>query len=206
MTHTTTTTSPTVKTYDLGTGLQLIEAADLNTLAAQINDAAREAERHARGATENALIVGAMLIEAKKLVTHGEWDNWILQNCEIAPRTVQAYMRLARTLPQLDAPKAQRVADLPVREAVRAIATNPDAPKKLSHTDVRLAKKDDADRAAIALRKSADALRTAAKEIHLLRSMKGAQVAALKKKLTDALDAIDRMEADSAAPASEVTQ
>ena len=201
MTHTNTPT-----TYDLGTGLQLIEVPNLQTLATQINETAREAERHARGATENALIVGAMLIQAKKLVVHGEWDHWILQNCEIAPRTVQAYMRLAKSLPQLDAQEAQRVADLPVREAIRAIATNPDAPKKFNYTDVRLTKKDDADRAVNALRKSTNALKAATRNIEVFRAMKGAQVAALKKKLTDALEAIERMEADSAAQTSEVTE
>ena len=201
MTHTNTPT-----TYDLGTGLQLIKVPNLKTLATQINETAREAERQARGATENALIVGAMLIQAKKLVIHGEWDNWILQNCEIAPRTVQAYMRLAKALPQLGAQEAQRVADLPVREAIRAIATNPDAPKKFNYTDVRLAKKDDADRAVNSLRKSTNALKAATRNIEVFRAIKGAQVAALKKKLTDALDAIERMEADSAAQTSEVTE
>ena len=201
MTHTNTPT-----TYDLGTGLQLIEVPDLQTLATQINETAREAERHARGATENALIVGAMLIEVKKLVNHGEWDNWILQNCEIAPRTVQAYMRLAKALPQLEAQEAQRVADLPVREAIRAIATNPVAPKKFNCTDVRLSKRDDADRAVNALTKSSNALKDAAKKISYSHGIKGLEITTLKKKLTDDLEAIERMEDDSAAQTSEATE
>jgi hypothetical protein len=54
-------------------------------------------------------------------------------------------------------------------------------------------KKDDADRAVAALRGGASALRSAAKKLEFSRSMKGREVAALKKKLTLVLEALDKL-------------
>ena len=144
-----------------------------------------------------ALAAGALLIEAKKQVAHGEWENWLESNCQVAPRTAQSYMRLFKQLPLLEDSKAQRVADLPLREVMRAIATDPAKPSQPRYSDVRLAKKDDAERAVTALNKSAAALKAAAKNVNCWRELKGAQIVSLRKKLTDALEAIDRMEADS---------
>lgn len=172
------------------------ENSQLAPLAKKINDATNSAEASVRTSMDRALEAGALLTEAKKLVQHGEWENWLTANCDVAPRTAQAYMRLAKSIPLLDEAKAQRVADLPVREAVRAISTNPTQPVQTRHQNIFIAKKDDADRAATALKKSANALRAAAKNIDYLRTMKGAQIASLRKKLTDAIDAIDKMEAD----------
>ena len=145
-----------------------------------------------------ALEAGTLLLKAKKLVSHGQWEGWLSSNCEVAPRTAQAYMRLAKSVPLLEESKAQRVADLPIREAIRAIATGPAKPLQSRHPNVFLAKRDDADRAVSALRKGATALRNAARSVDFARGIKSAQIVSLRKKLTDALEAIDRMEADSA--------
>ena len=170
----------------------------LPSLAKRINAAIIEAEGHARSAMDTALTAGALLIEAKQQVAHGEWENWLASNCQVAPRTAQSYMRLFKQLPLLEDSKAQRVADLPLREVMRAIATDPAKPSQPRYTDVRLAKKDDAERAVTALNKSAAALKAAAKNVNSWRELKDAQIVSLRKKLTDALEAIDHMEADSA--------
>lgn len=174
--------------------IALTEYCHLAPLAEKINAATNSAEVSARSAMSRALDAGTLLIEAKKLVQHGEWENWLTGHCDVAPRTAQAYMRLAKSVPLLDEGKAQRVADLPVREAIRAIATSPTQPTR--YADIQLHRRDDADRAVIALQKSATALRAAAKSAEYLRTIKGSQIAALRKKLTDALTAIDRIEAD----------
>lgn len=178
--------------------LQKSQPFELPQLAEQIKAVTKSAETSAKTAMNCALQAGALLIEAKKLVQHGEWEDWLVNNCAVAPRTAQAYMRLAKSVPLLEESKAQRVADLPVREAIRAIATDPAKPSRPRHANVFLGKKDDAERAVTALNKGAAALKAAAKNVNYLRELKGAQIVSLRKKLTDALEAIDRMEADSA--------
>src|SRR5262249_33724498 len=68
----------------------------------------------------------------KARVAHGAWLPWVREHCRFAERTVQGYMRLARELPKLDGAKAQHVADLPYREAIRALAARED---ELESTD-----------------------------------------------------------------------
>lgn len=166
----------------------------LDSLATQINSATKAAEAGARAAITAALAAGNSLIEAKKLVPHGEWETWLTQNCEVAPRTAQAYMRLAKTLPLLDGAEAQRVADLPLREAMRAIATDPVCPPKPPYRQIRVTNRSAADAACSALNAGAQALKKAAKTIGYGVSMKAAQVAVLKNNLTAALAAVAHIE------------
>ena len=196
-----------IKTYDLGGGLELLDKPDsLDTLAMLIKSAVTDTERAATNATEGALIVGRMLIEAKAQVKHGEWDNWILQNCNLATRTARAYMRLANTVPQLDDSKRQRVADLPLREAIKAIATDSTAPPKSTQTGIRASKKTDREKAVSIFGKAERALKDSSKSIGMGVVVKGQQVSDLRKKLNEVLEELERMEADSAAQASEVKQ
>ena len=91
-------------------------------LAQRIRATHRKAEHSAREAVAYAVEAGQLLIEAKAQVPHGQWLPWITEHCEMAERTAQAYMRVARELPKLDDGKAQRVADMPLRDALRALA------------------------------------------------------------------------------------
>jgi Protein of unknown function (DUF3102) len=70
-------------------------------------------------AVEHAITAGELLLEAKGQVKHGEWLSWLADNCEISARTAQAYMRLARAPLE----KRNAVADLPLREALSAMAS-----------------------------------------------------------------------------------
>ena len=193
-----------IKTYDLVGGLELIEAPNLVALATAINKAITEAEVFATTATESALIAGDALIVAKKLVAHGEWENWLTTNCAIAVRTAQAYMRLAKAIPMLDEAKAQRVTDLPLREAFKAIATDPVAPKKSNCTNIRAVKKTDADKAVAVFGKAEKALKESKKLIGMCLTVKGSQVSDLRKKLNEVLAELERMEADSETQQGEV--
>ena len=56
----------------------------------------------------------------------------------------------------------------------------------------------DSKHACIEAKEGATALKAAANNVNWLLQVKGSQVASFRKKLTDALEAIDRMEADSA--------
>jgi hypothetical protein len=97
-------------------------AHTLSDLAQKINHHHIEAERAAKSAVEHAIQAGNYLLIAKAQVKHGEWLPWLEANCEVSERTAQAYMRIARELPKLDEGKAQRVADLSLRDAMALLA------------------------------------------------------------------------------------
>jgi hypothetical protein len=99
-------------------------AVDLEALARQIADEHAQAQAAMRTSVEHAVRTGELLIEAKRRVGHGGFQTLIQRYCEIAPRTAQAYMRLARELPKLTAAKAQRVTDLSLRDALTAVAAD----------------------------------------------------------------------------------
>jgi hypothetical protein len=163
-------------------------AASLPDLALMINAKVEATLRAAKSATLNALDVGRLLIAAKKQVTHGQWDLWLQANCKVAPRTARAYMRLASKLPMLPA-KTATVADLPLRDAIRAVATPALAPTRLQ---LRSITRDDRERTVLALRKSAKSISRAARDIEF-NLIKGSGLAALRNKLTAAIDAVNRL-------------
>lgn len=105
--------------------LALVKTDSLRELAAEINTHVADAESAARSALAAALAAGELLNRAKSMVPHGEWESWITSNTKLAPRTARAYASLAARMPLLPEPERQRVAELPVREAVRAIAMGP---------------------------------------------------------------------------------
>jgi hypothetical protein len=170
----------------------LASVATLGDLASEINIAVRDAQGHAQSAVAEAMKAGRMLLRAKECVQHGEWQSWIAANCEVAPRTAQAYTRLAGRVPALPAPEAQRVADLPLREAIRAIATRAEAPKTHSSArTIRAKDPDQAKQAVAALRKGVDALCNTARHIEDAVPISPRDVEALRASLAAAMDALD---------------
>ncbi len=104
-----------------------MNALALPDLAAQINHAHAEVEERIRAAVPHAIRAGELLLQAKAELPHGAFGNWISENCVFSERTAQGYMRLSRILPTLDSAKAQRVAEMPLREAMRELADPRDA-------------------------------------------------------------------------------
>lgn len=90
----------------------------LTVISADINREHRLATQAANTAIQHAIRAGEMLMRAKVKVAHGEWLPWLKHHCELSERTARNYMRLAR-LPES---KRQRVADLPIRQALETIA------------------------------------------------------------------------------------
>lgn len=90
-----------------------------------------------RGAYENMLEVGRCLCEAKdeKLVSHGEWESWVLANTGFSVRQAQRLMQAARAVPSgsimngMPISKIQVLLQLPEgdREAVAAASVETDA-------------------------------------------------------------------------------
>lgn len=102
------------------------EITTLTTLANGIRQKHQAALDAAANAVTLAREAGELLIEAKAQVEHGQWSDWLKANVQFSERTAQGYMRLARELPKLDHEKAQHVAVLPLRQALRAISSQQD--------------------------------------------------------------------------------
>lgn len=79
-------------------------------------------------AGESILGIGQRLIEAKAMLSHGEWLPWLTEQVEFSPRTAQNFMRLSRewtntqTLAHLGASKALTLLALPPEERDSFIA------------------------------------------------------------------------------------
>lgn len=92
-----------------------------SNIASAINAAHAGVEAAKREGARYAVECGRLLLEAKETVPHGGWDAWLRLNTTVSPRTAQLYMRIARHV-EGDPAKAQRVADLSVREAAAEAA------------------------------------------------------------------------------------
>ena len=100
----------------------------LVALAADINREHEAAEHAATTAVEHARRAGEMLLEAKAAVLHGAWLPWIRENLSLSERSAQGYMRVAKQLRELPDGKAQRVADLPLRQVLASLAESREDP------------------------------------------------------------------------------
>jgi hypothetical protein len=89
----------------------------LPILAASISDHVAAAEAATRRGLEHAIAAGLLLIEARELIAHGEWLEWLRANCPLSPRQAQTYMRLARNRHKFEAVKNAATAHLTIAAA-----------------------------------------------------------------------------------------
>ena len=85
-----------------------------DSIATEIRVIVRQAHRVVCSA---AIEIGERLIEAKKLVPHGEWEEYVSVRCGFKPRTAQAYMQVAA-----EREKAQTFADLEFSKVLLLLA------------------------------------------------------------------------------------
>src|SRR5690348_17296430 len=88
----------------------------LDFLAREIIKAHKAAEAGKITSRERAKQAGEKLIEARKLIEHGEWLLW-LNGIGLPDRTARLYIQIARLSPA----KSATVADLSLHAAVDAI-------------------------------------------------------------------------------------
>ena len=174
----------------------LIETIPLESLAVRINHCICDAEKSARTAMDLALEAGHSLNLAKEQVPHGQWNAWLAENVTAAPRTAQAYMRLAREVPLLSVEEAQRVADLPLREAVKAIATSPDAPTRSNLPTIRVKTLNDRDRLSKAFDTAAKGIKKVSRASAHGVSLQQKDIGAARRALEQALAQLDELERD----------
>lgn len=175
--------------------VQNAQADELADLASKINAAVSDAERAARIAVARALEAGAMLNQAKAIVKHGAWKLWVEENCVLALRTAQAYMRFAEGYKALAPEEAQRVALLPLREAIGAIGMNPESPKRTPAVYVRIS----SDRKGM-VKKSIDRVQNATRKLRKTFDygpVPEKEIAAVRAELNAVLKLIDEITAES---------
>lgn len=97
-------------------------AADLLTLADQINAEHRACEQAAATAVEHAIHCGEMLAEVKDNLKHGEWLPWLKTNFEGSRQTADVYRKLAANK---DALNCQRASNLSIRGALTELEAEP---------------------------------------------------------------------------------
>lgn len=95
---------------------------ELDTLAFEINAAHAGVEAALGSAVDRAVECGRLLDTARARVPHGQWERWVCEHTALSPRTARAYRALARQLETADPAKRQRVAEMPLREALAELA------------------------------------------------------------------------------------
>jgi len=90
-------------------------------------------------AKNKAAQIGEMLIAKKASLKHGEWKQWIEDNCEFNERTAQVYIQVAKV-------KAQRAADFNQCTSIREVLELAKKPKEGKSTAEKKPKLDKDDR------------------------------------------------------------
>lgn len=108
---------------DIATSNSLADlAARIKTEHQAVSTALKDSVRH-------AIAAGALLIEAKARVPHGQWLPWLQDHCTMAERTAQLYMRCARNREAIEDQIRSGVADLSLNEAAAILALSSDVKK-----------------------------------------------------------------------------
>ena len=112
---------------------------------------------------EAILTIGRCLIEAKDMLSHGEWLPWLSDQVEFSERTAQKFMRLARewsnpsTLADLGASKALMLLALPEGEREQFVEDHNVIDMSASQLEQAIRDRDEARQAAEAAKADAAA-------------------------------------------------
>jgi hypothetical protein len=77
----------------------IVPAAEAD-LVRRINEAHQQVQVAFVATGVAAINVGLLLLEAKRVVKHGSWAEWIGVHCHFSERTAQVYMQLAKRFPK----------------------------------------------------------------------------------------------------------
>jgi hypothetical protein len=104
-------------------------AAQLGGLVKKIDKEIKNCGKAVRSALEHARKAGNYLLEARKLISHGEWAAWVTDNVKLPLRSAQLYMRIAKRWDELEA-NTQDLAHLTVEGADKLLRRpNKDKPE-----------------------------------------------------------------------------
>ena len=114
-----------------------------------------------RAGGEAILTIGRCLIEAKNMLPHGEWKDWLADRVEFSERAAQRFMRLARewsnptALSDLGATKALTLLALPAEERERFMEDNNVIDMTTRQLEQAIKERDEARKAAEAAKAEA---------------------------------------------------
>jgi len=112
-------------------------AAEIRETHAAVLACDKNAKDQKRHAIKVAIACGQKLIEAKKMMEHGQWRGWLADNCKgVSAKTATNYMRLANA-------EREQVADLSQAPTLRqayiaaGIVKNPERPEPNEFTKAK---------------------------------------------------------------------
>jgi hypothetical protein len=94
-------------------------------LAKAINDKIAQITSSLRTSVARAIETGELLIEVKKRVGHGNFEQWVAENCQLSPATARRWMELAEKRSEIEkqlAAKSLNLSDLNLSSARRLVA------------------------------------------------------------------------------------
>lgn len=159
-------------------------ARDIETITDEILDLKKTAG-------EALLEIGARLIEAKSLLSHGEWLTWLSEKVEFSERSANRFMKLARewtnptTLADLGASKALALLALPEPERNEFMAEAPVEDMSVRELEKAIRERDEARKSQ---EKIADDLKLAnnlLEQAGLERDEASARIAELERQLKE---------------------
>lgn len=166
------------------------EKRDIETITAEIL-------RLKQDAGNTILAIGDRLIEAKSLMSHGEWLPWLTEQVEFSESTAQRFMRLARewrnpsALTDLGATKALTLLALPPEEREQFIAehhiVNGEEKTVIDMTSREL---EQAIRERDEARQTAEAAKADAKAAEESRAKMEADITSLKEQFQSSQEAV----------------
>jgi len=107
--------------------LTLVVKKNLVALAEGINEQHQLCKQSVRTTLEHAVKAGELLEKVKREVEHGDWGQWIADNCNLSSRTAQFYMKVSRKKRQL---KNEMISHLNLSSAIKLLQ-KPKKKKKL---------------------------------------------------------------------------
>lgn len=157
-----------------------------------------------RAGGEAILTIGRCLIEAKDMLSHGEWLPWLTEKVEFSPRTAQNFMRLARewsntnALSDLGASKALALLALPPEERDQFMADHNVIDMSTRQLEQAIKERDEAraaaEHAAADQRAAEQARDKMAEDMRLLN----ARLSGAREEREQAIQDISRLEAELA--------
>ena len=173
------------------------EERDIETITGEILDAKR-------AGGEAILTIGRCLIEAKDMLSHGEWRSWLEERVEFSERSAQRFMRLARewsnptALSDLGATKALTLLALPPEEREQFMEENNVIDMSARQLEQAIKERDEAraaaEHAAADQRAAEQARDKMAEDMRLLN----ARLSGAREEREHAMQAVSRMEAELA--------
>ena len=157
-----------------------------------------------RAGGEAILTIGRCLIEAKDMLPHGEWKDWLADRVEFSERAAQRFMRLARewsnptALSDLGATKALTLLALPAEERERFMEDNNVIDMTTRQLEQAIKERDEARKAAEAAKAEASTAEQARAKMADDMAMTKASLRAVLEEKQRTVQDVDRLQQELA--------